>query len=83
MFYGFFGHDIMKIPLSFNDSIGVLDDGLSSAVYFIIIFDSYFILINQIRILGTFNKSSFGIFSAFFIKLTSQTSTGLDRKSVV
>ena len=39
---------------------------LPSAVGFIIVFDSYFILINQICVLGAFNKAAFGIFSAFF-----------------
>jgi hypothetical protein len=38
-------------------------------------FDSYFILINQIGVLGAFNKSAFVHFSAFFKEFTTQTRT--------
>ena len=41
MFDRFFGHDIIKIPLSFYDPVRMFDNGLTSALYFIIVFDPY------------------------------------------
>ncbi|RTZ04287.1 hypothetical protein [Flavobacterium sp. GSP6] len=82
-FYGFRCHDIIKIPLPLYYSLAksgtgcrMFDDGLSSAVYFIIILDSDFILINKIGILEAFNESAFGIFGAFF--KSSQLRQALD-----
>jgi hypothetical protein len=45
-FYGSLGHDIIKIPLAFYHSVWILHDGLTPAIYFIIVFDSYLVFIN-------------------------------------
>ena len=47
--------------------------GLLSALDFVIIFDSNLVLINQMGVLGAFNKTVFGILSAFFEKFAIYT----------
>jgi hypothetical protein len=41
-FDGFLGHNIIKVPLPFDNAIWMLYNGLASAVDFIIILDSLF-----------------------------------------
>ena len=55
MFDGFLSYDIIKIPLAFYYSVRMFYYGLSSAIQFIIIFDSNLVLINQMGVLGAFN----------------------------
>ena len=65
MFDGFLDTDIIKISLAFYNTVRMFDYGLPSSKHFLIVFDSNFVLTNQMGVLGVFNKSAFDIFSAF------------------
>ena len=62
--------------MAFDYTVRMRDNGLATAVDFVIIFDSDLVLINQVGMLRGFNEAASRVFGTLFKEFATPASTG-------